>query len=85
MPDKSPWLLKEESTALRIAKRREERLVGRLRQNLHGPSEANEKLSHGADLVSQGRARFFAMLDDHPHGAAHLSVWLPQPFGHRKP
>ena len=21
------------------------------------------------------------MLDDHHHGAAHLSVWLPQPFG----
>jgi len=43
--------------------------------------EANEKLSHGEPTWFAGKGKIFAMLDDHHHGAAHLSVWLPQPFG----
>ena len=43
--------------------------------------EAKEKLSHGEPTWFAGKGKVFAMLDDHPHGAAHLSVWLPQPFG----
>ena len=43
--------------------------------------EADEKLSHGEPTWFAGKGKVFAMLDDHHHGAAHLSVWLPQPFG----
>ena len=43
--------------------------------------EANEKLSHGEPTWFAGKGKVFAMLDDHHHGAAHLSVWLPQPLG----
>jgi hypothetical protein len=42
--------------------------------------EATEKLSHGEPTWFAGKGKVFAMLDDHHHGAAHLSVWLPQPF-----
>ena len=57
------------------------RLVGRLRQICMALPEANEKLSHGEPTWFAGKGKVFAMLDDHHHGAAHLSVWLPQPFG----
>ena len=43
--------------------------------------DANEKLSHGEPTWFAGKGKVFAMLDDHHHGAAHLAVWLPQPFG----
>jgi len=43
--------------------------------------QAQEKLSHGEPTWFAGKGKVFAMLDDHHHGAAHLSVWLPQPFG----
>src|SRR5919106_3260547 len=43
--------------------------------------EANEKLSHGEPTWFAGKGKVFAMLDDHHHGAPHLSVWLPQPLG----
>ena len=43
--------------------------------------EANEKLSHGEPTWFAGKGKVFAMLDDHHHGAAHLAVWVPQPFG----
>ena len=58
-----------------------DRLVGRLRQICMSLPEANEKLSHGEPTWFAGKGKVFAMLDDHHHGAAHLSVWLPQPFG----
>jgi predicted DNA-binding protein (MmcQ/YjbR family) len=38
-------------------------------------------LSHGEPTWFAGKGKVFAMLDDHHHGAAHLSVWLPQPYG----
>ena len=43
--------------------------------------DANEKLSHGEPTWFAGKGKVFAMLDDHHHGATHLAVWLPQPFG----
>jgi hypothetical protein len=58
-----------------------DRLVERLRRICMALPEANEKLSHGEPTWFAGKGRVFAMLDDHHHGAAHLSVWLPQPFG----
>ena len=39
--------------------------------------EANEKLSHGEPTWFAGKGKVFAMLDDHHHGAPHVSVWLP--------
>ena len=43
--------------------------------------DANEKLSHGEPTWFAGKGKVFAMLDNHHHGATHLAVWLPQPFG----
>lgn len=43
--------------------------------------EAVEKLSHGEPTWFAGKGKVFAMLDNHHHGAAHVSVWLPQPLG----
>lgn len=43
--------------------------------------EANEKRSHGEPTWFAGKGKAFAMLDNHQHGAEHLSVWLPQPAG----
>lgn len=43
--------------------------------------DATERLSHGSPAWFAGKGKSFAMLDDHHHGAAHLSVWLPAPPG----
>jgi hypothetical protein len=59
----------------------DERLLERLREICLALPEANEKLSHGEPTWFAGKGKVFAMLDDHHHGAAHLSVWLPQPSG----
>lgn len=56
-------------------------LVVRLREICMALPEANERLSHGEPTWFAGKGRSFAMLDNHHHGAAHLSVWLPQPIG----
>jgi hypothetical protein len=58
-----------------------DRIVGRLRRICLALPEANEKVSHGEPTWFAGKGKVFAMVDDHHHGAAHLSVWLPQPFG----
>jgi hypothetical protein len=58
-----------------------ERLVERLRRICMAQPDANERLSHGEPTWFAGKGRVFAMLDDHHHGAPHLSVWLPQPLG----
>ena len=57
------------------------RLVERLRRICMALPEAAERLSHGEPTWFAGKGKVFAMLDDHHHGAAHLAVWLPQPFG----
>src|SRR5262245_65469880 len=43
--------------------------------------EAVEKVSHGEPTWFAGKGKVFAMLDDHHHGAPHLSVWLPAAVG----
>jgi predicted DNA-binding protein (MmcQ/YjbR family) len=58
-----------------------DRLIARLRRICMALPQANEKLSHGEPTWFAGAGKVFAMLDDHHHGAAHLSVHLPQPFG----
>ena len=55
--------------------------VARLRAICLALPEANEKLSHGEPTWFAGKGKVFAMLDDHHHGARHLSVWLPAAGG----
>jgi hypothetical protein len=61
-----------------------ERLVERLRKICLALPEANEKVSHGEPTWFAGKGKVFAMLDNHHHGARHLSVWLPQPLGQQE-
>lgn len=56
-------------------------LVARLRGICLALPEAGERISHGEPTWFAGKGKVFAMLDDHHHGAEHLSVWLPQPPG----
>ena len=56
-------------------------LLARLRKICLALPEANEKVSHGEPTWFAGKGKVFAMLDDHHHGAAHLSVWLPAALG----
>jgi hypothetical protein len=51
--------------------------VPRLRAICLALPEANERLSHGEPTWFAGKGKVFAMLDDHHHGGAHLSAWLP--------
>jgi len=55
--------------------------VARLRAICLALPEAVEKTSHGAPTWFAGKGKVFAMLDDHHHGAPHLSVWLPAGLG----
>jgi len=57
--------------------------VERLRKLCLALPEAEERLSHGEPtwFSGKGKAKVFAMLDDHHHGAKHVSVWLPAPLG----
>jgi len=55
--------------------------LARLRTICLALPEANEKISHGEPTWLAGRGKVFAMLDDHHHGAPHLSVWLPAALG----
>lgn len=56
-------------------------LIERLRAICLALPEALEKVSHGEPTWFAGKGKVFAMLDNHHHGAPHLSVWLPQPLG----
>src|SRR5678810_891346 len=56
-------------------------LVERLRRICMALPEGNERISHGEPTWFAGKGKVFAMLDDHHHGAAHLSVWLPAGLG----
>lgn len=60
---------------------RDEAVVARLRKLCMALPEAREKLSHGEPTWFAGAGKVFAMLDDHHHGAPHLSVWIPAPEG----
>jgi hypothetical protein len=55
--------------------------VTRLRAICLGLPEAIEKVSHGEPTWFAGKGKVFAMLDNHHHGATHLSVWLPAALG----
>lgn len=55
--------------------------VARLRALCLAFPEANERRSHGEPTWFAGKGKVFAMLDNHHHGAKHLSVWLPMPPG----
>ena len=55
--------------------------LARLRAICLALPEANERVSHGEPTWFAGKGKVFAMLDNHHHGAEHLAVWLPQPFG----
>jgi predicted DNA-binding protein (MmcQ/YjbR family) len=55
--------------------------VARLRAICLALPEANERTSHGEPTWFAGKGKVFAMLDDHHHGARHLSVWLPAGLG----
>ena len=61
-----------------------ERILARLRKICLALPDANEKPSHGEPTWFAGKGKVFAMLDDHHHGAPHLSVWLPQPLGEQE-
>jgi hypothetical protein len=55
--------------------------IERLRRLCLSFPDARERVSHGEPTWFAGKGKVFAMLDDHHHGAPHLSVWLPQPPG----
>jgi hypothetical protein len=63
------------------AKAKVDALVERVRKICSALPEAHEKLSHGEPTWFAGKGKVFAMIDNHHHGAEHLSVWLPQPIG----
>ena len=52
-------------------------VLARLRAICLALPEAQERLSHGEPTWFAGKGKVFAMLDDHHHGAEHISVWLP--------
>jgi predicted DNA-binding protein (MmcQ/YjbR family) len=69
------------STVARQRNSAEGAVIERLRKICLALPEANERTSHGEPTWFAGKGKVFAMLDDHHHGATHLSVWLPQPPG----
>jgi predicted DNA-binding protein (MmcQ/YjbR family) len=56
-------------------------LLSRLRAICLALPEAREKISHGEPAWFAGKGKVFAMLDNHHHGAEHVSVWLPAGLG----
>ena len=62
-------------------KKRDQTPLARLRAICLALPEAGEKLSHGEPTWRAGKGKLFAQLDNHHHGAPHLSVWLPAGLG----
>src|SRR5262245_28356752 len=60
---------------------RDEGPLARLRAICLALPDAIEKISHGEPTWFAGKGKVFAMLDNHHHGAEHLSVWLPAGLG----
>ena len=58
-----------------------EKLIARVRKVALALPGTVEKVSHGEPTWFAGKGKVFAMLDDHHHGAEHLSVWLPAGLG----
>lgn len=61
------------------ASKAEAATIERLRKLCLSFPEANERASHGEPTWFAGKGKVFASLDNHHHGAEHLSVWLPHP------
>src|SRR5262249_38058035 len=59
----------------------DDRHIARLRRICMALPEAVEKVSHGEPCWFAGKGKSYAMLDNHHHGARHLSVVLAQPPG----
>jgi predicted DNA-binding protein (MmcQ/YjbR family) len=57
------------------------RLIERARRICLALPDAQEKVSHGEPTWFAGAGKVFAMVDDHHHGAPHLSLWLPASRG----
>ncbi|MFO0583641.1 MAG: MmcQ/YjbR family DNA-binding protein [Anaeromyxobacter sp.] len=58
------------------------RAVARVRKLCLALPGAVEKPSHGEPTWFAGeKGKVFATLDDHHHGAEHLSIWVPLPLG----
>ena len=74
-------LRKTSGHPIRPIARRDAAAVARLRALCEAFPEANERRSHGEPTWFAGKGKVFAMLDNHHHGAKHLSVWLPMPPG----
>jgi predicted DNA-binding protein (MmcQ/YjbR family) len=66
---------------VRPVSKRDAAALARLRALCLALPEANERVSHGEPTWFAGKGKVFAMLDNHHHGSAHLSVWLPMPPG----
>ena len=60
---------------------RDEKTIQKLRELCMSLPDATEKISHGEPTWKAGKGKVFATLDNHHHGAAHLSVWSPMPPG----
>lgn len=58
-----------------------DRVLDRLRRICLALPDATERPSHGEPTWFVGGKKTFAMLDDHHHGAEHLSVWCAAPEG----
>ncbi|HEY8514662.1 MAG TPA: MmcQ/YjbR family DNA-binding protein [Candidatus Binatia bacterium] len=57
----------------------EARAIERLRRICLALPDATEKIAWGEPTWRAGK--MFALMDTHHHGAEHLAVWLPMPFG----
>jgi|RhiMetdeSRZDD1v2_1073273.scaffolds.fasta_scaffold495156_2 hypothetical protein len=73
------WAARERTESLARAAKNDP--LTRLRAICLALPEAHEKISHGEPTWFAGKGKVFAMLDNHHHGAAHLSVWLPAGLG----
>lgn len=56
------------------------RLLARIRATCLAQPEATEQVAWGEPTWRLG-GKLFAQFDDHHHGGAHVSVWLPAPEG----
>lgn len=61
--------------------KKDQAAIERLRKICLALPDANERASHGEPTWFAGKGKSFASLDNHHHGAEHLSVWLPLPPG----
>lgn len=56
------------------------RLLAKIRATCLGQPDATEQIAWG-EPTWRIKGKLFAQFDDHHHGGAHVSVWLPAPDG----